>query len=86
MTNDNVRQQDRRHHGRGVNEAAHHHPDDRECRLRIPGRDIERPDRIDVAGPVKRDVAGRKNGRVAEVFEEFHRGICILRRAFRQGK
>jgi len=38
--------------------------------LRIPGRDVERTKRVDVAGPVERDIAGGEHRRISYVRQD----------------
>jgi hypothetical protein len=73
VPNDYIRKQDRRKYRRGMHKTAQHHPNDSERGLRIPRRDVERADRINVTGPVEHHVARRKNSRILQIAKEFHR-------------
>ena len=72
IANHDVGDEDRREHHRRVDPSAEQHPDDGERGLRVPRRDVERPERIDVAHPVEQEVARREHRGVAQIAQPFH--------------
>ena len=67
MKNDNVGNEDRAENNRGVAQSPEQHPDDGERGRRIPGRDVERTKRVDIAGPFERDIARGKHHRISDM-------------------